>query len=338
MRLLYTIGLLALLAPLAPRAQAQTQAPIGSMLHIELENATVYISDCPSSQLATSASKLDRPLGGAFEIGFAIADIVSVNGRPVKGTAYETVLASIVGSPNPVPRGALVDSPRTAVLQWDLDFVNPDGTAIGTIQISGLNGGPPPPGAPKEIGGGAYTVIAGTGAFFGVRGYFQPVQDRTLGERVTSACEDPAFRRVNAEGRGKRHPVLYLVPMTRPEILITPTGPAILHASVYSVVTAAKPVEPGELLTLYASGLGPTRPGVDPGQPFTSDPPQMVNSPVEVLVNGKPGEVLYAGGYAGAVDGYQVNFRIPDGTASGQAFIQLNSAWIVGGAVKIAVR
>ena len=64
----------------------------------------------------------------------------------------------------------------------------------------------------------------------------------------------------------------------------------------------------------------------------------MVNSPVEVLVNGKPGEVLYAGGYAGAVDGYQVNFRIPDGTASGQAFIQLNSAWIVGGAVKIAVR
>src|SRR4051812_9963567 len=178
------------------------------MLHIELENATLYVSDCPVSQLATSASKLDRPLGGAFETGFAIADIVSVNGRPVKGTAYQTVIASIVGSPNPVPRGALVDSPRTAVLQWDLDFVNPDGTVIGTIQISGLNGGPSPPGAPKEIGGGAYTVIAGTGAFFGMRGYFQPVQDRTLGERVASACEDPAFRRVNAEGRGKRHPVL----------------------------------------------------------------------------------------------------------------------------------
>jgi uncharacterized protein (TIGR03437 family) len=126
--------------------------------------------------------------------------------------------------------------------------------------------------------------------------------------------------------------------MTRPEILITPTGPAIIHASDYSFVTSAKPAGHGEILTLYASGLGPTRPGVDPGQSFTSDPPQVVNSPVEVLVNGKPAEVLYAGGFAAAVDGYQVNFRIPDGTASGQAVIQLTSAWITGSAVKIPIR
>jgi uncharacterized protein (TIGR03437 family) len=77
---------------------------------------------------------------------------------------------------------------------------------------------------------------------------------------------------------------------------------------------------------------------VDPGQPFLADPLQVVNSPVQVLVNGNPAEVLFAGGYPGAVDGYQVNFRVPDPTTSGQASIQLFSAWIGGPTVNIQVQ
>ena len=87
---------------------------------------------------------------------------------------------------------------------------------------------------------------------------------------------------------------------------------------------------------MFASGLGPTRPGVDSGQPFTAD--QVCNSPIEVMVTGRPGEVLYAGGYPGAVDRYQVNFRVPDGTGSGTATVQLTSAWIAGPDVKIVVQ
>ena len=86
-----------------------------------------------------------------------------------------------------------------------------------------------------------------------------------------------------------------------------------IHASDGSLVSAAKPAKAGEILSLFASGLGPTRPGVDPGQPFPAAPLQVVNSPVQVLVNGNSADVLYAGGYPGAVDGYQVNFRMPDG-------------------------
>ena len=52
-------------------------------------------------------------------------------------------------------------------------------------------------------------------------------------------------------------------------------------------------------------------PGVDPGQVFTASPAQVANSPIDVLVNGKAGEILYAGGYPNTVDGYPVNFRIP---------------------------
>jgi len=67
--------------------------------------------------------------------------------------------------------------------------------------------------------------------------------------------------------------------------------PAITHSNDFSLVTTVNPAKSGEILSLIAKGLGPTRPGVDPGQPFTADPLQVVNSPVEVTVNGMPGEV-----------------------------------------------
>ena len=104
------------------------------------------------------------------------------------------------------------------------------------------------------------------------------------------------------------------------------------------MVSAASPAKAGEILTLYASGLGPTRPGVDPGEPFTEDPIQAVNSPVQVLVNGNPGDVLDAKGYPGSVDRYQVDFRVPDATMPGQAALQLSSAWIIGPKVNIPVQ
>jgi uncharacterized protein (TIGR03437 family) len=89
---------------------------------------------------------------------------------------------------------------------------------------------------------------------------------------------------------------------------------------------------------MYAIGLGPTRPGVDPGSAFPSDPVQFANSPIEVRVNGAPAEVLYAGGYAGTTDGFQINFRVPAGVPSGIATLQLSAAWVSGAAVKIPIQ
>jgi uncharacterized protein (TIGR03437 family) len=126
--------------------------------------------------------------------------------------------------------------------------------------------------------------------------------------------------------------------MLRPEIEMTAGGNAVVHSSDSNPVTPSQPARPGEILTLFASGLGPTRPGVDPESPFTTDPVQIVNSPVELTVNGKPAEVLYAGGYPGAVDRYQVNFKVPEGTAAGLATIQLTAAWVTGIGVRIAVQ
>jgi uncharacterized protein (TIGR03437 family) len=118
----------------------------------------------------------------------------------------------------------------------------------------------------------------------------------------------------------------------------TAAGPAVTHSGDFSLVTASKPAAAGEVLSLFATGLGPVNPGVDPGQPFPSSPQAAVNSPVEVTVNGKPAEVLGAVGYPGAADGYQVNFRMPSDAAKGTATLQESAAWITGTPVNITVQ
>jgi uncharacterized protein (TIGR03437 family) len=142
--------------------------------------------------------------------------------------------------------------------------------------------------------------------------------------------EDPANRRANGGGRTRR--VLTLFPLAPPQIL------AVTHSADFTIVGAGKPAAAGEILSLFASSLGPTRPGVDPGKAFPSTPLAAVNSPVQVTVNGKAAEVLAAVGLPGTVDGYQVNFRVPAETATGVAAIQLTTAWIPATPVTIAVK
>ena len=103
-------------------------------------------------------------------------------------------------------------------------------------------------------------------------------------------------------------------------------------------MTSSKAAAEGELLSLFATGLGPVTPGVDPGQPFPSSPLATAISPVVVTVNGKAAEVLAAVGYPGGEDGYQVNFRMPSDAAKGVAAIQVSAAWIAGTPVDIAVQ
>jgi uncharacterized protein (TIGR03437 family) len=184
---------------------------------------------------------------------------------------------------------------------------------------------------------GNFAIVGGTGAFLGARGQWgNAVTAQTITERLASVTEDPANRRRNGGGRLKF--VLQVIPMYTPQIGATASGPAITHSSDFSPVTASKPATAGEILSVFVSGLGPTRPGLDPGKPFPTSPLAAVNSPVDVMVNGKPAEVTGAVGFPGAVDGYQVNFRAPPDTAKGATTIQVVAAWIAGPPVIIAVQ
>jgi hypothetical protein len=323
-------------------ALAHAQAP-GSILQLEFVNATAYFNGyCTLADIGKNPNKLSRPTPPPpFVIGVGVADIVSVNGTPVKGTAIETFNGTLLSPTMTAGRsiGDFTAVPTNA--GFELTFLNLDGTLIGTLEIRGQGNSADfrPPGAPASFPGGAlYGVTAGTGAFFGVRGYFSPVQDSASPERQTTDCEDPSYRRINADpGGNKRHPVLYLIPLVQPQIAVTAGAVSVYHSD-FTPVTAAKPATSGEALISMATGLGPTQPGVDPGQPFPSNPLQPVNSPVGVTVNQQSAEVITAIGWPGLVDTYRVDFRIPSGTPAGQIAIQLSSAWIAGPAVSIPVQ
>jgi len=202
------------------------QTPPVTILEIDSENFVIYVDDVNDrSKIATSQAT--QTYTGAeprtFRENLSLADIVAVNGKPVKGVwsmSYRTQGAATtwsVGKPLTDFAGGCL-----AVMTWIL--LHPDGSLIGTIAAVGNVSGVPAPGAPTSAIGNMLAVVGGTGPFLGVRG-----QSATVSRafRVTSMVEDPANRRIR--GGGPMRHVLHLIPATWPEVLTVPTGPAIFH-------------------------------------------------------------------------------------------------------------
>ena len=310
------------------RALAQTP----STLKIEIQNLVFYeVDTSDASKFGTSSNAMPSTLsctGPSFGGHLAnrvvgLGDIVAVNGQPAKGT-YVSSGATICVSPTPVPGQPIADISAGPMVYETYEILQPDGTPVGTIMANGLRvAAPSPPGLPA--GNFNSAIVGGIGAFFGIRGQAGNANGNLGGVPGTrSITEDPGMRRINGGG----HVVftLYVIPLSHPEIAMTPNGPAIVHSSDFSQVSFSKPAALGEILSLFATGLGPTRPGVDPGQPFPQDPPAIVNSPLQVKVNGRVTEIVSAVGLPDAVDGYQVNFRMPPDIQKGALTIQISAA------------
>jgi hypothetical protein len=301
------------------------QSPAPSLLRIDVTNHTIYVYDTDQSRWATTPSKLTRGQPKVFESWLAIGDIVSINGSPVKGTVFEHSL-TVTSSLNLTPGQAIADVARGGLFEWNLDVLQADGTPLGLIRISGLSGGPPPPDAPKTVPRANYTVTGGTSVFTGAHGYYFADIDPLNNVRVTSIAEDPAYRRVN--GGGTLHLTLYLVPATPAQVV------ALYHTD-FSLVTRLNPARPGQTIIARATGLGPVRPAVDPGQPFPKDQEVIVSSPVTLMVNDQPVDTLKAVGWPGTADNYGVYFPVPGGTPAGAGTVRLGVAWMWGPASEI---
>ena len=306
-----------------------------TVLEIELENRVQYFGDSSDvSKLATDPNVTTPVPSRNFVPIVIIADIMAVNGQPAKGTSiFHIRQINLRTAPN--AGESIADVVRNNVVDIRFEVLKSDGAPVGTIMASGLGGGVGPPGAPSKVRVGNVAIVGGTGAFLGARG--QVGQGETIvPDRNASMTEDPANRRRGGGGRVRY--VLHLIPLFRPEVVIIANGPAVVHSNDFTPVTASSPARPGEILSLIATGLGPTRPSVDPGVPFPSSPPALVNSAVVVRVNGAPVDVEYAGGYPGTTDVYQVNFQLPADTRSGAVTLRLEAAWVSGPEVTIAVQ
>ena len=337
---LWKAALAATLGAAAFSPTGLAQVPPASILRIDVASNVLYDEDTGdvSKFAANSNAAADSHSSKNFNRAVGVADIVAVNGQPVMGTHIRSAV-NVGLRAAPAPGQAIADMTRVGLAVFTFEILKSDGTPIGTIVTNGFAGGSAPPGAPLAATAGAnFVITGGTGAFLGARGQMEMAANPpgVASQRGASITEDPANRRLN--GGGTLRYIVHLIPMESPEIAMLPAGPAITHSSDFSLVTGAKPATAGEILSLFARGLGPVNPGVDPGQPFPTSPLAAVNSPVEVTVNGRAAEVLSAVGLPGAVDGYQVNFRVPPGAAKGLANIQVSAAWIAGTAVSIAVQ
>jgi hypothetical protein len=213
------------------------------------------------------------------------------------------------------------------------EILRTDGTEVGTIISTGFSGGDAPPGTGAPSGEkGNWVIVGGTGAYIAARGQ---VGGTGHSGRAASMAEDPGKRRDN---HGKTNQfILHVVPLDPPHIISTPAGPAIFHGDFHRV-TAGRPTIAGEVLSLFATGLGPAAPDVDLTQPFPLSPPSTVNAPVTVAVAGIAADVVSVLGVPPAWNGYRVDFRVPANTGGGVKPVLLTAAWIPAAPVEIAVQ
>jgi len=100
---------------------------------------------------------------------------------------------------------------------------------------------------------------------------------------------------------------------------------AVLNEDGLTVNSAASPAAKGSVISIFATGEGQTLPGGIDGQIASANSLPRAAQPVQVLIDGRPAEVRYAGAAPGAVAGlFQVNARIPLDAFSGDVPVEIH--------------
>ena len=92
---------------------------------------------------------------------------------------------------------------------------------------------------------------------------------------------------------------------------------AILHSSDSRPVTRDDPARPGEVLAVYATGLGRTFPSVRTGEPAPSDPLSTTTINPTATIAGIPAAIHFSGLAPAWAGLYQINVEVPSSIATG---------------------
>jgi hypothetical protein len=158
-------------------AAAQTPA----VLDVDVANTAAYVYDSLDyAKFAADANAVGVGAVKTFGIFLNFGDLVAVNGQPVRGTWVARVFVFRM-STTPVSGSSIGESNRFGVAEFQIEILQPDGTAIGSLYMQGQNFGSPVPGAPAVSNGGSFAIVGGTGAFFGARGQMTTAPARTGG-------------------------------------------------------------------------------------------------------------------------------------------------------------
>ena len=102
---------------------------------------------------------------------------------------------------------------------------------------------------------------------------------------------------------------------------------------------SSAPAAAGEVVQVFATGLGATEPAVPSGQAPPSGTLARVTATVTATVGGQPATVQFAGLAPGFVGLYQVNVQIPAGVTPGSAVpVVLLQNGVPSNTVSLAIR
>jgi uncharacterized protein (TIGR03437 family) len=104
---------------------------------------------------------------------------------------------------------------------------------------------------------------------------------------------------------------------TAPGLFAVADGFPVVTRPDGSLVTITNPARPGQIVILWATGLGSTNPPLRPGELARGAAPLQRSAEFQIALNGKPvpvGNVLYAGIAPGFAGLYQINLLLPEDT------------------------
>ena len=120
-----------------------------------------------------------------------------------------------------------------------------------------------------------------------------------------------------------------------PAIFFDSVGGVVVRNSDFQLIRPERPARAGDILVIYATGLGATTPAVATGT-LASGPPFAMTAPVTITVGGQSAPVIYslaAPGFAGL---YQIAFRMPSGVSGGNAPLVIRVNDVASNTVNIA--
>jgi uncharacterized protein (TIGR03437 family) len=107
------------------------------------------------------------------------------------------------------------------------------------------------------------------------------------------------------------------------------SAPLLFHASDFRRVSADAPIRRGEVITLFALGMGELEPSLSAGELPPTPPPQLANPPCVIWRFPNhgwavpPAPPLWAGAAPGLIGLYQVNLEIPASLSPGSYSLSL---------------
>jgi uncharacterized protein (TIGR03437 family) len=113
------------------------------------------------------------------------------------------------------------------------------------------------------------------------------------------------------------------------------TIPLVEHAFL-ALVTAQNPAQPGEILRLFATGLGATNPAAA-GSPVLGSPPALTLTLPTVSLGCQQAVLVSSELAPGATALYQVTFAVPTGTAGGNQPLSISIGGVASNTVMLPV-